>query len=365
MKNKIKSIGKKFKKGSKATPVSRGSSLAHLPSEGQLSEGLKEHREEALKRGKKHRRAIKKPKHRVMFLTLLLVGVLIGSYFVYGYVVLERRQSYSDLAYNLSKTLPYNASRVDGEEVSYEEYLFILKENLHYLIDFDGPGAEKIDVNTEDGDKIVEEQKAQAIERAEEGAFIRKKARELNLSVSDQEVDQSIAEILSRRDGFSQAELEKALKAHYNWTMDQYRRLHKGVLLSRKVLAKLDEEASNRMAKAKADLNSGADFNEVAKSFINPENSEDSFGGYIGIVNVKTNSADLSGPALSTLKNLGDGKSSDVIISNDSLIIVQNIRTVSDDEREVSIISLKFKPASKYLEELRSAGKVERYLKLK
>ncbi len=351
---------KKLKRNKKQdVELAKTAQVARPVDELSLSNALSKHRQTALKKGLRHRRPVKKARHSVMIFTLSLVAMFVVAYLLSSFYILQKRQSYSNLAYNISKTVPYNISSVDGEPVSYEEYLFILRQNLHYLIDFEGVGAEKINIKTEDGKRIVEVKKSEALTKAEEFAFVRKQARDLNLSVSDQEVDQSIKAILSQKEDFTEAELEKTLRAHYGWSLQDYKRYHKMVLLERKVLAQLDQESNKRIQEARAKITSGEDFLQVATPFAQQGNT-DSYGGSLGVVNIKTNSANLSSSALYALKELPEGSVTDVLISNDSLMIIKNLRSVNEIEKEVQIISIKFKDAASYLDQQRTDGKIHR-----
>ncbi len=131
------------------------------------------------------------------------------------------------------------------------------------------------------------------------------------------------------------------------------------VLLERKVLAQLDQESNKRIQEARAKITSGEDFLQVATPFAQQGNT-DSYGGSLGVVNIKTNSANLSSSALYALKELPEGSVTDVLISNDSLMIIKNLRSVNEIEKEVQIISIKFKDAASYLDQQRTDGKIHR-----
>lgn len=100
---------------------------------------------------------------------------------------------------------------------------------MHYLVDFNGVGAEKIDVNTEDGNRIIEQKKIEALAQAEGYVFIRMKAKDLGISISDAEVDDAINELLTYRGNSSREELATTLKAHYGWEVSDYERFYKQV----------------------------------------------------------------------------------------------------------------------------------------
>jgi hypothetical protein len=338
--------------------------LVRPADDAQIEEALKVHREQALKRGRKHKKPLKRARFSVMLGSFAFVITLVIIFFAYGFFLLQNRQSYSNLAYGVSRLTPYNASVVDGEKVSYEDYLFILKQNVHYLVEFDGVGAEKIDVSTEDGHKIIEQKKIEALNQAEGYAFVRKQAREMNIKISKEEVDNEIDQLLKYRGGSSREELSIILKAHYGWTFGDYERFYEKVLLKRKVLSMLDQESKSKVQAAETRLKDGADFAVLAT-----ETSDSDLGifsnGAVARMNLKTNGPNFSYTILEVLKSLKEGEVSTVTTTNDAFYILKNVKTYSEDERDVQVIKLSFKPIDIYLQKLDSDGRIKRNLKFK
>lgn len=366
--NKISEVGKRVvrkkstTKGNGTTASAKTTQVAAPIDNPQLQEALRVHREEALKRGRRHKKPLKKARFHVMMGSLAVIFGLIVIFFAYSFYLLQVRQSYSNLSYSLSRLAPYDASVVDGHKVSYEEYLFILKQNVHYLVDFNGVGAEKIDVNTEDGSRIIEQKKIEALAQAEGYTFIRAKAKELGITVSDKEVDDAINELLTYRGNSNKDELATTLKAHYGWEIGDYERFYKDVLLKKKVLASLDESAKANIDAARNKIATGAVFGDVAKELSADEASKAN-GGKIGRVNLKLNNANFSYTVLETLKNLPEGTNSEVVITNDSFYIFRNVKTYSEDEKEIEMIRIPFKTVDEYLQDLQVQGKIVRHIK--
>jgi parvulin-like peptidyl-prolyl isomerase len=367
--NRISEVGKRVVKrkpvnGPAGQQTAKTSQVAAPITNPQLQEALKAHREEALKRGRKHKKPLKKARFQVMVGSLILILVLVIGFFGYSFYLLQNKQSYSNLAYSLSRLTPYDVSVVDGESVSYEEYLFILKQNVHYLVDFNGVNAERIDVRTEDGNRIIEQKKLEALSQAESHAFVRKQAKELNISVSNEEVKTAIDELLVYRGNSSREELATTLRAHYGWTLGDYERFYGDVLLKRKVLSSLDEDAKVKINSARERIAAGEEFGEVAKVLSEDEGSSVN-GGKIGKVNIKLNGPNFSYTALEAISNLEEGAVSEVVITNDSFYLFKNVKTYSEDEKELEMIRVSFKSAEEYLSELSKDGKIRRNIKLK
>jgi len=366
--NKISEVGRRVTRrapaASSTLQPAKTTQVGMAKNPAELDETLKTHREEALKRGRRHKRQLKKARFHVMVGSLGFIFLVAALFFGYSFYLLQSKQSYSNLAYSASRIAPYNVSSVDGEKVSYEEYLFILKQNVHYLVEFNGVGAEKIDVHTEDGNKIIEQKKREALSQAEAYAFIRKKARELDIKVDKSELDASIDELLALRGNSSREELATTLRAHYGWDVSDYERFYGQVLLKKKVLSSIDEVAKAQLQKAKDQLAGGVVFEEVAKLYSDDEVSK-ATGGRIGKVNFKLNNANLSYTILEALKVLQEGAVSEPVITNDAFYIFKNIKTYSEDEKEIEMIRVQFKSVDSYMAELEAAGKIKRNIKLK
>ncbi len=371
--NKVREVGKAVRHRRIKTVLDQGgipaaaaktTQLARPEDVPALNETLREHREEALKRGRKHKRQLKKGRFNVMVGSLSLIVLIAITFFGYSFYLLQKRQSYSSLAYSFSRLVPYAASNVDGEKVSYEDYLFILRQNVHYLVEFDGVGAEKIDVSTEDGNRIIEQKKIEALAQAEGYAFVNKKARELNITVSSKEVDDAINELLVFRGNNTKAELATTLKAHYGWSVKDYERFYRQVVLKRKVLASLDEEAKLKINSARERVQAGQDFGAVAAELSDDAGSRANSGA-IGRINIKLNNVNFSYTILETLKSLGEGQASEPVVTNDSFYIFKNVKSYSENEKEILMIKVTYRPVESYLKQLEEEGKIKRNLILK
>lgn len=186
----------------------------------------------------------------------------------------------------------------------------------------------------------------------------------MNVTVSKEEVDNEIDQLLKYRGGSSREELSIILKAHYGWTFGDYERFYEKVLLKRKVLSMLDQESKNKVQAAEARLKDGADFAVLAT-----ETSDSDLGifsnGAVARMNLKTNGPNFSYTILEVLKGLKEGEVSGVVTTNDAFYILKNLKTYSEDERDIQVIKLSFKPIDVYLQKLEADGKIKRNLKLK
>ena len=126
----------------------------------------------------------------------------------------------------------------------------------------------------------------------------------------------------------------------------------------------LDQESKSKVQAAETRLKDGADFAVLAT-----ETSDSDLGifsnGAVARMNLKTNGPNFSYTILEVLKSLKEGEVSTVTTTNDAFYILKNVKTYSEDERDVQVIKLSFKPIDIYLQKLDSDGRIKRNLKFK
>jgi hypothetical protein len=186
-------------------------------------------------------------------------------------------------------------------------------------------------------------------------------AKEKKVSVSDQEVNDEIAIVKSQnRLGGSDKVFEDVLKEYWGWTTDDFKRSLKQQLLAQKLLPELDTDAVARAKAAKAELDSGVDFAEVAKKYSNDEASKNN-GGEYGYPIEKSN-RDISAQTIAALFNLKPGQVSDVVNTGDNLEIVKNIEVQGEKVRAAHIV-INFKDINTYINDLKDKKKASLYIK--
>ena len=164
----------------------------------------------------------------------------------------------------VSSIIPLPAATVDGETLQYDDYL----QNLNSLKRFHTKQLEQGDFEQPDEQQLREE----ALERLVFDHFVQQIADELDIRISDAEVDAEIASIAQLRG--SRAELETFLREWYGWSVQDYadRFLRPALLyeaVNETIQDSFDEniEAAATMNVIEQKLNDGEDFAEVARAY--------------------------------------------------------------------------------------------------
>lgn len=220
-----------------------------------------EHRERVLAGGRKHKYPLQYTRNKLVRNTIIIsVGgilALMAALWVQLYVVKDT----SDLAYRITRALPLPIAKIDGQYVQYSEYLLYHRSTMAVL-DAQGGNAN----NTTTASDRVTFQKKQALERAIEAAYVRKLAKESNIKISDDQVDELIEQQRVER-GLSEEAYNAAIVDGLKWSMDEARQSVRNALLRREVAFKLDTEAAKTAQDVNNALLANDNIEEVAQQF--------------------------------------------------------------------------------------------------
>lgn len=201
---------------------------------------LAEHREKVLAGGRKFKYPVQYQRHKLVInaaiISLASLLVLVGL----GWYLLYPAQNTSEFMYRVTKVIPVPVAVVDGQQVRYSDYLMQYRSNLHYLVE-----KEQVDITTENGKRQLDFIKSQSMEGAIANAFAVKKARELDIQVTDAELETFLTQQRQVTDGeVSEATYNSVIEDYYGWSADEYRDAMKSKLLRQKVAFALDENAT-------------------------------------------------------------------------------------------------------------------------
>jgi parvulin-like peptidyl-prolyl isomerase len=318
------------------------------------NETLAEHRERIIKQGKRYKYPVQYTKNRIVFVSVIILVVLVIAMTATTWFRLYKAQDTSAFFYRVTQLIPLPVAVVDGQPVEYDDYLREMRSALHYL-----QTNEQVSVSSDEGKQQVEYQRRVNLDKVIAQAYAQKLATQLGITVSDQEVNTPIQQLVdaSKKQGGSQAVVEKSIKDFYDWSFDEYRASIKAQLLQKKVTQVIDEKGKAIIDQAHAALVSGVDFTTVAKQYSKDTGVEQS-GGSFGIVN-KTD-IDTFGYN-NVLFSLKKDTYSDVITGNDGFYI---IKALSDDpsSRLVQRIYVPYTEFDARLKSLKDANKVSEYI---
>ncbi len=202
-------------------------------------EKVEERREEVLAHGRKFKYPLQYAKHRLMINTVIVALVALILMVVAGWAMLFKFQDTGDMIYRVTQVLPIPVAEVEGTKVRYSDYLMIYRSNL---ITAEQQGGQ---LGTgEDADNVRQLYKQAALYSAVEYTYALKLGHELNLTVSDEEVDKAFDE--HRKVGGVERSEEgflKILRDNFGMNKSEYRRMLYLTLMRSKVAQAVDDPA--------------------------------------------------------------------------------------------------------------------------
>jgi parvulin-like peptidyl-prolyl isomerase len=313
------------------------------------------HREEVLRGARKFIYPLQHTKHRLVVISVSIFSIALIAFFSYCIVALYKTKSSTDFLYKVTKVVPFPVARIGSDFVAYENYLFEINHYTHYY-----QTQQDLDFNTEAGQQQLAEFKKRALEKVVNDAYIKKIAKEKNISVSNQEVDDAIRVVRNQnRLGSSDKEFEAVLKDFWGWSVNDFRRSLRQQILTQKVISALDTGTHDRANAALAQLKNGKDFAALAKEVSEDPATKDNGGEYGGPVD-QTN-RDISPRTIDALFKLQPGQYSEVIDMGYGLEIVKNIENKGSQIRAAHIL-FNFKDINQYLNEAKDKNKTRAYV---
>ncbi|MFO0881862.1 MAG: SurA N-terminal domain-containing protein [Candidatus Saccharimonadales bacterium] len=321
------------------------------------NETVIQHREEVLKGARKYVYPLRHSRHKIVITTVIILTAVFIAFSSYILLSLYKFQSTSNFVYQVTKVLPLPVARVGGHFVSYESYLFELRHYIHYF----GVQSE-VDFTSETGKAQLADQRKKSLDKVVNYAYVQKIAKEKNITVSEQEVDNQI-ELLRNlsRLGTDNKVFEDVLKDYYGWSVSDFRRSIRQEILTNKVLQTLDTGTKARADAALAEIKGGSDFSAVAKKYSDDTATKDN-GGQLGFLVSKTD-RNIPIETINALYKLQPGQTSDVINIGYGLEIVKNLG-VQDDKIKAARIFFSYQDINNYLNDYKDKQKAHTFIRV-
>ncbi len=319
------------------------------------NETVAEHREKILASGRKFKYPIQYQRHKLVINTIVIGVVALALLSVLVWQQLYIANNSSKLMYQITQIFPVSVASVDGEPVRYSDYLMRYRSSLFYL-----QKQDLINLNSEDGKLQNDYTKRQELNNAEKNAFVYKLARENNLSVSREEIDDFIKSDIEERAVSLNAYEKTVLNSYYDWSLDEYRTIVEGELLKRKTSFAIDTNAKNRANSVMKLVRDGGDFAEIAKVHSDDEATKAKGGD--GVI-VSTNGLDQHG-LIATAKGMEKDQVSDLIKGVDAYYIIK-LTSKTESEVHFSLIKINLKELDHRFEVLKNDNKIKEHIKVK
>lgn len=321
------------------------------------NETVAEHRERILAGGRRFKYPMQYARHKLVFNTIIVAVVALILIVVVGWWQLYSVQNTGTFMYRVTRILPLPVASVDGEPVRYSDYLMGYNASVHYL-----QQSEQLDLKSENGKRQVAFNKRESMDNAIADAYAGKLARELNISVTKEQIDEVINEDRNTANGrISQETYDASALNILGWGPEEYRQDAKNKLIKKEVSYRIDTEADARQKKAAALIQEpNANFDTVAAA-LGGEGSAKVIAGVSGLVPTTNRDAGLSKAA----SKLEVGQVSPVIktTTGDGYYFVRLLER-NDKQINYAYLRIPLTVFEERLDKLRKEGKIKEYISL-
>ena len=315
-------------------------------------ERVEERREEVLAAGRKFKYPLQWTRHRIVVNTILIALVVIAMVIVGGYLALYRIGMTDELLFRVTRVIPVPVATVDGEDVRFSDYLMFYRSSMTSIERQSGSQIDEASLND-----LRAEYKISALSEAENYTYALKLAKELGITVSDEEIATEFNRHL-KIGGIDRSEESflKIVEENFGLNKSEYQRMLYLTLIKSKVEITIDENANKLAAKVEKILaSSNNDYAKVAEALGDKIIYEET-GGLV-------DSKNIDGGRASEAIKLEPGKSSGKFISmnGDGYYFV---KLVKKTDTKVNFVSIKvpFTEFDKRFDALKKDGKISEYI---
>ena len=281
------------------------------------NETITEHREEVLRGARKYIYPLAHSKRRIVSVTISIIAAALIALSVYCSVALYRAYQYNAFLYRVTQLVPLPIARIGHTYVSYENYLFELRQYVHYYQtqqqqDFSSPS---------DKQQLLQFRK-QALDDVINQAYIKILAEQNGVTVTNKEVDERVQILRDQnRIGNSDKVFANVLRDYYGWSINDFKRSLKQQIMAEDLAAKLDTGANQKASSALSQLKKGTDFATLAKQ-VSDDKATKANGGSYGF-SIDQSNPNVPPQVVEALFSMKVGQISGIINTGSTLEIVE------------------------------------------
>jgi hypothetical protein len=321
------------------------------------NETVAEHREEVLSSARKYIYPLQHSKYRVVKISIGLLALVLVGFFAFCMISLYKFQANNGFMQDVTKIVPFPVAKTGSQWISYESYLFELRRNMHYY-----STQQQADFSTKDGQEQLKRLKQQAMAQVIQDAYAKQLAARNGVTVSNQTVDDQL-ELVRHESllGNNERVFRDVLSEFWGWNESDFKRKLKQQLLTQAVVAKLDTATQNRAQSTLNQLQTGADFGQLAAAASDDITTKASGGQYPNPITL----SDKEVPPVITSAafKLKPGQTSGIINTGYSLEILK-VTDNNGSQVRLSHIQFNFKPIDTFIKPLQKQSPPHRYIKV-
>lgn len=224
------------------------------------NETVAEHRERVLAGGKKFKYPHQYLRHRLVINASIIGLLTVVALVALGWWQLYVVRSTSDFLYRVTRIVPVPVASVDGKQVRYSDYLMRYRSQEFYL-----RNQGQLGISAEDSNRQLDFYKRKVMDSLEYDAYAEKRAKDLGVTVSDDEVDKTIDGYRDTATGkISDKVYDSSTKAGLDYAPDEIRHLLKQSLIRQKVAYAVDTTAKQVSEKVSTELGKTKDLQQIA-----------------------------------------------------------------------------------------------------
>lgn len=316
-----------------------------------------EHRERIIAGGRRFKYPIQYARHRLVINAVIIATVTIVFIAMFGWWQLYIVKNSNTFFYRVSQILVLPVASVDGEAARYSDYLLNYRSSEYYLTHYDN-----VDVNDADGRTQLEYKKREALDIAIADAYARKLAKEYDISLNDDEVNDALEVLRVASNGtLTEETSNESSQRILGISSDELETLVRNSILRGKVAYAIDDKARAIQTEADSLILKTNDLDKTYEklSSTNPDGIVKGSSGVISTSNM------LDGLRVSDIAVLEVGQISPVMQSTkgEGYYYVK-LTSKTDTQVSFDFIKIPLKQFSTNLEQLRAEGKIVEYIKI-
>lgn len=321
------------------------------------NETVAEHRERILAGGRRFKYPIQYARHRLVFNAVILIIITVILIVAVSWWQLYKVQNTGTFFYRVAKTLPLPVASVDGESVKYGDYLMRYRSQEHWLRE-----KGQVELTNKDGQRQLEFIKRGVINGVEADAYAAKLARNLDITVTEAEIDSDVDRSLETANGRISQELYDASTLDtFGYTRDEYRLIIRQSLIRQKVAYTIDTQATQKSQKVQGLLKTASpDFSAIAKQAGGTGDAQVAVGAS-GLVRKNNQDGGLSAAALKL--KVGEISSAVQSTTGDGYYFVR-LLSLTSTQLSYEYIRVPLTKFSEQLAQLKKDGKIIEYISI-
>lgn len=315
-------------------------------------EQVEERREEVLAKGRKFKYPFQWTRHRIVVNTILIALAVFAMIFIGGWLALYRIGMTNELLFNITKVIPLSVATVDGENVRFSDYLMFYRSSMTSI---ERQSGSQFDESSYE--ELRNKYKRSALTEAEKYAYATKLARELNITVSTEEIATEFDRHL-KIGGVDRSEegFIKIIEDNFSLSKSEYERMLYLTLIKAKVEMEIDKNANKIATKVESLL---AGNNNDYKAVVEQLGDEIIYEETGGLVDGKNIDGGRASEAMKLEPEQSSGRF--VSMNGDGYYFV---KLVSKTDSEVNFVSIKvpFTEFAKQFDTLKTDNKITEYI---